>query len=301
MNNLRLKAKRGELLKQIVGLYPEWKRIDNKARRLVGPLSKREVQLEQGAAITLLAAQYNRPDVNILEIGACRGYSAALIALATPQATVTTLEPHSGRRSRVRAVVGGLEVTVRPETSTAFLDICVEQRQEFDFIFVDGDHANVALDLPYWNLIKQDGLFLHHDYSPLGSERECFPVWEALNHFSQHLDHQPDVLVQDESLVGLAGWYRRDLTEVWPPEGTTLGEDGYLAHTEEAICTALHPFDASPNGIICRICLRSEEDGNHEPPEVLDATDELADQDTIDTMRKESGTLPTNGDEESDD
>ncbi len=233
MNNLQLRAERAKLLKQIVELYPEWKRIDNEARRLVGPRSKREVWLEQGAAIAYLASQYDRPDADILEIGACQGYSAALMKLAAPQATVTTLEPHGDRRRRVRAAVGSLGVTVRAERSTIFLRYCVEEGQKYDLIFVDGDHAKVRDDLPYWNLLRPDGLFLHHDYSPPGSKRECRPVWEAINTFASELGHPIDVLVQDDSGVGLAGFYRHDIREVWPPSQTTRTVQALDSETHE--------------------------------------------------------------------
>ncbi len=212
---------RGEILAKLKAeFYPGFDKLNHKARQLVGPQSKREVWLEQAAAMAFLCAQYNdTPDVEFLEIGACQGYSAAIMALAAPNAIVTTLEPHGGRRARVRAAVHPLGITVRPEQSKVFLGYCEEEQKRYDVIFVDGDHKNIKDDLPYWNLLKEDGLFLHHDYSPEGSKRGCRSVWEALNDFSDRLGHPPDVLVQDDGMVGLAGWYRRDVRQVWPPEG----------------------------------------------------------------------------------
>ena len=233
MNNLHIIGlPRGEILKELTQQYPQCAKVERQARQFVGPRSKREVWMEQGAAIAYLASQYDQQGATILEIGACQGYSAAILALAAPQAEVTTLEPHGGRRTRVRQAIGSLGVTVRAEESITFFSYCVEEEKKYDLIFVDGDHKNIALDLPYWNLIKQDGLFLFHDYSPLGSKRECRPVFDALNHFKDQLGHPLDVLVADNSGVGMAGWYRYDLTEVWPPEGTTLDEDGYVTSVE---------------------------------------------------------------------
>lgn len=272
MNHLQITGlPRGKLLEEIVSQYPEWKRIDNEARRLVGPRSKREVWIEQGAAIAYLASQYDFDGASILEIGACQGYSAALMSLAAPKATLTTLEPHGGRRTRVRAAVGSLGIVVRAEDSTTFLGYCVEERKQYDLIFVDGDHANVALDLPYWNLLKQDGLLLHHDYSPEGSKRECRSVFEALNHFAEQLNHPIDVLVQDDGMVGLAGWYRHDVEQVWPPKGMTLGASGYLENI----------------GVLNELVTPEEEDEGQD--------------DVIDNFREEAGTSPTDEDQEEND
>lgn len=211
-----LQAPRSELRQAMLDLYPAWPTVDQMVRRHVGPANKKEVWEEQAIAIAALAAQYNRHSAAILEIGANRGYTAGIMAIAAPEADVTTLEPHRARRQMVRRNVGStFGVHVRPEQSTAWLLIARKMRRTYNLIFVDGDHARVALDLPYYNLLKRGGLFLHHDYSRPGSARECPPVWEALNDFAERLDHPPDVLLQDDTGVGLAGWYKK-AGEEWP-------------------------------------------------------------------------------------
>ncbi len=294
MNNLQIiGAERHEILDQVVDAFPAWRRIDNQARRLIGPRSKREVWLEQGAVIAYLASQYNRPDARILEIGACFGYSAAIMKLSAPEAVVVTLEPSDKRHANTSRTLKPLGVSVFKDYSADFLADCTEDDREFDFIFVDGDHANIALDLPYWNLLKQDGLFLHHDYSPEGSKRECRAVWDALNHFSEQLGHQPDVLVQDTSLVGMAGWYRRDLTEVWPPEGKTLDvENGYVVAPIE-----VGGFEEGESEKGITMAATSPQT----PGPLNVAEDEPIGQDVIDDMREAEGTLPTDEGKENND
>lgn len=61
------------------------------------PRSKRAIEPCQAAALYLLVHNYAR-DVNatpnILEIGTAQGYSATIMKLAAPGATITTLNPH---------------------------------------------------------------------------------------------------------------------------------------------------------------------------------------------------------------
>jgi len=80
----------------------------------------------------------------------------------------------------------------------------------YDMIFVDGDHNNIHLDLPFWNYLRPGGLMIFHDYSPAGSWRACVPVWQTLNYLRDNiLKRDFDILVADEQGVGIAGWYKR--------------------------------------------------------------------------------------------
>jgi len=189
------------------------------AQKLIGAARPdKEVWEEQAAALFVLAHQYDKPTAAILELGAYHGYSAAVMKLAAPEALVTTLEPDPTNRKITRANVVDLGVVVQPYQSTAYLELTNGTRaKKYDMIFVDGDHKNIRLDLPYFNRLKVGGLFLHHDYSPLESARPCPPVYEALNEFAARLNREPDVLVVDDSGVGLWGMYRRS-GETWESE-----------------------------------------------------------------------------------
>src|SRR3990167_8084341 len=138
MYELRLTGTRSDLLDALMERYPSWHEIERQARECVGPANKKEVWPEQAVAIAVVAAQYNRPAARILEIGANRGYTAAVMHFAAPQAKVHTLEPDPTRRHAARENVRPLGIAVRPETSGAWLELCVRDGIRYDLIFVDG-------------------------------------------------------------------------------------------------------------------------------------------------------------------
>lgn len=222
MLELKISGTRAQLFDEVCAKsVPIYKAEDviKEAQRLIGAARPdKEVWDEQAAAIAVLARQYDKPTANILELGAYHGYSAAILKLAAPSALVTTLEPDPTNRQTTRANIVDLGVVVRPEQSTAYLALTENGRgKKYDLIFVDGDHKRIRDDLPWFNRLKIGGLFLHHDYSPLESARPCPPVYEALNEFAAKLGREPDVLVVDDTGVGLAGWYRRP-GETWEPD-----------------------------------------------------------------------------------
>lgn len=221
MLTLQLDDTRENLLRRLKAMCPDWEDLNATVRKLVGPANKREVWEEQTVALAICATQFDRPGARILEIGANRGMSACVMKLAAPAANVTTLEPHQKRRRAVRANITRIGVHVRAETSVAFLDV---DDHLYDMIFVDGDHTHIRDDLPWYNRLVVGGLFLHHDFSPLGSSRECPPVFTALTEFSRVLDHAPEVLVRDLTGTGLAGWYRR-AGEEWDDSLPYLSQD----------------------------------------------------------------------------
>jgi predicted O-methyltransferase YrrM len=210
MRSLHLQDNRQVLRTALKREYPGWAKLIAKVRKHVPPHNK-EVWEEQALTIALLASQYNRSGARLLEWGTNRGFTASVLRFAAPKAEVTTLEPVRVLRRAVRTYLTSLDIHVRPETSVAYLEA---DDRTYDMIFVDGDHKNIRLDLPWYNRLQTDGLFLHHDFSPLGSSRPCPPVYEGLTEFSRVLDHEPDVLVRDETGTGIAGWYRRE-GETW--------------------------------------------------------------------------------------
>lgn len=212
MRELILQDNRQALRAKLRAEYPAWTKLIAAVREHV-PRHHKEVWEEQAISIALLAAQYNRAGARLLEWGTNRGYTAAVLKLAAPLAEVTTLEPVKTLRRAARTHLQPLGIYIRSETSVAYLDV---DDRSYDLIFVDGDHKNIVLDLPWYNRLHTDGLFLHHDFSPAESSRPCPPVFAGLTEFSRVLNHEPDVLVRDETGTGLVGFYRR-AGEQWPP------------------------------------------------------------------------------------
>lgn len=185
------------------------------------PSSRREIAKYQAAALYQLARAYNRTDARILEIGTAWGYSAAVMSSAAPLAEIVTLNPNNeqinGKPSEVDIAFKNLAhyPNVHIEVAKSW-DFLKTNPGKFDLIFVDGDHARVRADLPFWELVNDGGLFLFHDYSPAGAtegkgghKRECPPVYAAVNEFAQGLGREPDVLVVDDGGVGMAGFYKQ--------------------------------------------------------------------------------------------
>lgn len=215
MIRLDLRGSAEYLTRELTTCFPAWDAIEHKAARHVRDRRRGEVLVEQAIAIAYLASQYDRSAASILEVGASHGYTAALMRLAAPQAEIVTLEPHRLRRSAARQNLRELAVAVRPEVSMVWLEHCRRDGLRYNMIFVDADHKHIAEDLAWYDRLKIGGLFLHHDYSREGSAHPCPPVYDALNEFAEQLGHPADVLVIDDSGVGMAGWYKRG-GETWP-------------------------------------------------------------------------------------
>jgi predicted O-methyltransferase YrrM len=200
----------------ITAACPEWPDVLRRIRTHVPPY-KREVYQYQAAALYALARQYNKAGVRILEIGTAYGFTAAALAEAAPRAMILTITPNPGNfEAATKHLAAYPNIGVKQITSC---DLLKEYPLPADLsmIFVDGDHKNVVLDLPWYNLLVPGGLMLFHDYAPLESGRPCPPVYEALNDMAARLGRPFDVLVEDDARVGFPGFYRR-AGEVWPPE-----------------------------------------------------------------------------------
>lgn len=179
---------------------------------------KRQLLEYQGAWLYRLAKHY-QGKVNILEIGTFMGYSAALMAMAAPRASITTLNPAAGEVIQARRNLAKWpNVKVLPVASWDYFTTKAPRSQEndeelYDMIFVDGDHRHIERDLPWFNRLKVGGLMLFHDYSPADASHPCPPVYEALNRMAEKL-HGFDVLIIDDGKTGMAGICRRE-GEAW--------------------------------------------------------------------------------------
>lgn len=178
------------------------------------PGYKREIWQFQAAALYCLMTPFNFRGSRILEIGTAWGYSAAVIGQAAPLAAITTLNPHHEEAEAARSHLWRWpNVTVVEQKSTEFFNTwqrsCPPGECMFDVIWVDGDHKRVALDFPYWNLLKPGGLFLFHDFAPEWSSRPCKPVYDGLMRFREWMGRDFDVLISDNTDVGIAGYYQQ--------------------------------------------------------------------------------------------
>jgi len=198
-----------KLQEDLVKEYPElpelMRRVDNYVIR-----SKREVYPYQACMLYKLARQYNTPNCRALEIGTAFGYSCWFIANAMSKAIrISTLNPKAKEyHHAVRAMLPFENVHVIWMNSWDYLKYY--SKPIFDFIFVDGDHEQVARDLPWFNRLNPGGLILFHDYAPEGSARPVPTVYKVLNEAKQKLGRDFDVSIIDENKVGMVGWYKQE-------------------------------------------------------------------------------------------
>jgi predicted O-methyltransferase YrrM len=175
------------------------------------PFIKREIWRHEAAVLYMLAHDYNRASAKFLEIGTAWGYSAAIMAEAAPLAEIVTLnQPKPSEYQQALLHLAPYEnVTALQECSWDYLKKHTGQPY-LDFVFVDGDHGQVARDLPWWDLLLPGGLMLFHDYSLDGSGRPCQQVVDVVDRFMAGLGRkEPDIFVVDDENVGMAGFVRK--------------------------------------------------------------------------------------------
>ena len=203
---MKLTGTAEEIITAIERDHPEVRRVLAETKAAV-PQKKRQISEYQGAALYALAKQYDGG--RILEIGTFLGYSATLLSRAAPKARIVTLNPREDEMALARQFLRPC-ANVTPVAQKSWDYLAEFEGKPFDMIWVDGDHARIALDLPWWKHLRTGGLFLHHDYSPAGSWRPCPVVFDALNEFAARLGRELDVLVVDDGGVGLAGFYKKE-------------------------------------------------------------------------------------------
>jgi len=175
--------------------------------RIGGIKAKREVAPYQAAALYALAQEYDGG--NILEIGTARGYSAAVMAQAAFRASIVTLNPVVDEADVARGNLAAFN-NVKVLTIKSWDYLATYDGPELDMIFVDGDHARIVHDLPWFNWLVSGGLIVFHDYAPDGTYRAVPPVFEALNRFAAYIERDFDVSVIDDGGVGLVGWRKQN-------------------------------------------------------------------------------------------
>lgn len=199
-----------ELLEKYFKLHPELIRIESRARQAVHN-TKKAVYPYQAAALYHYAKPYNGGQA--LEIGTAYGYSCYFLASAMPDSKIITLNASIGEVEAVKSngVLSRFpNVEVLHKVSWEYLKES-DGTAIYNFIFVDGDHRPKPLwrDIQFFNRLVTGGLMMFHDYSPLGSRRECPPVYEGINNLAVQLGRSPDVLIVDDGRVGMAGFIRQ--------------------------------------------------------------------------------------------
>lgn len=191
-----------EIIQQIEQTHPGIRGVLLKARSYVEP-SARAVAEYQAAWLYSVARSQNRIGARFLELGTAQGYSATILALAAPDAHITTLNPHHDEAAQARKNLTpfGERVEVLELKSWDFLESY--EGEPFDLIFVDADHKNVRRDLSWFKHLRTGASFVFHDYSPNGTPRACPPVYRALLEFRETLERDFDTLVVDNEGVGM--------------------------------------------------------------------------------------------------
>jgi len=184
---------------------------DAKAALEAGKSFNPGVSEYQAMALFILAKRYNHVGANILEFGTAIGYSASMMAQGAPLAKIVTLDPAQAKAELARKNLRSWpNVEVIVMRSVDYFAQTPEQNT-LDMIFVDGDHNNIALDLPWFNRLVVGGLLLCHDYTPAGLGKKSLPViYAELNRMAERLGRPFDVCIVDDTTYGMAGFYRRE-------------------------------------------------------------------------------------------
>ncbi len=152
-NHLQMQDEAMNIIAELAFDFPKVVDVLNTVRKYIpGIKVKREISEFQAAALYVLAKQFNQEDDIILEIGTAHGYSAAILKEGTGRGNVITLNPD---KHEVEIAQHNLRHYTRLKIlslhSHVYLNGIVNDitPPTFDMIFVDGDHNNIHLDLPY--------------------------------------------------------------------------------------------------------------------------------------------------------
>ena len=193
-----------EIIKRCMKMAPEVQSVIDKCLEQF-PIKKRMITPYQAAPLYVLTKEL-QPRL-IVELGTFHGFTAGIMANAARRAKIITCNPKAWEVEVARKCLELYQnVEVVEEKSWDILG----KYDNIDMVFVDGDHAQIVRDLPWWNHINVGGLFFHHDYTPEDAEtkRRCPVVYEALNEFAEYLGHGPDVEIIDNEGLGMAGFYK---------------------------------------------------------------------------------------------
>lgn len=201
---MKLRGTEGDLFRALRAQYPE-------AKLPTG--MQYQLRPYQMLALFGLATAYVARGSRILEIGTGHGASGVMLAQAASGAQILSLTT-SAKEAKLAAE--NWQAARLPNISAAtwaswdYLVSPARARDPLDMVFVDGDHNRIVLDMPWFNELKVGGLFVCHDYSPVGARGASPIVYEVLNRFRDQLGRDLDVEIIDELQTGMAGFYRRE-------------------------------------------------------------------------------------------
>jgi predicted O-methyltransferase YrrM len=128
---------------------------------------KQAIKRYQAAILYQIARRYDKhQNVTVVELGTRKGYSAAVLGQALPNARIFTCECNV---ANAEEAAGNLRLFPNVDVINLYSWNFLKQANDgrLSLVFVDGDHEKVAMDMEWWRKVKPGGCMVFHDYSPL--------------------------------------------------------------------------------------------------------------------------------------
>ncbi len=147
------------------------------------------------------------PRSRFLEIGSYEGRSTCWLLNNLPiDGKIVSIDPFPNMPEvekrfwdNVREVMGKRQLIQCKTTSYLALSQLIQQKQEFDFIYIDGDHdpATTLTDASMaWGLLRQGGVMLFDDYEYPEAPTKC-----GINGFLMGFVGKYDLLLKNYQLA----------------------------------------------------------------------------------------------------
>lgn len=164
--------------------------VNNKRSKKVKTVAKNALKPKKLAQLLYRLAKAFKP-TNLIELGTCLGVTTAYFSEALPNASITSMEgcPQTAAVAQENWKKLSLEnVAVKVGNFDDTLPAVIDQHEQLDFVFIDGNHRKKAT-LNYFNLclpkVHENSVIIFDDiYWSKGME-------QAWNHIKAH----PDVTV----------------------------------------------------------------------------------------------------------
>jgi len=142
--------------------------INNNKQKQVKQIAKNALKPAKLAQLIYRLAKYLQPG-NITELGTCLGITTSYLATAVPQAKIITLEGCPQTAAVAEENFGKLNlqnVSLKVGNFDANLPEVIEEEQQMDFVFIDGNHRKDAtLNYFEWCLpkVNENSLLIFDD------------------------------------------------------------------------------------------------------------------------------------------